>query len=110
MKNADDLTGIPNDYRSGQGTYQYSQIVYVIGRIIMANGNVIRKLYNNNDTKRLKVYYDRKPSTSVERDNRICVVLNSTGQTIRINENDAFDLLMDITKVLKGKHARANRY
>ena len=76
----------------------------------MINGNVIRKVYNDNDTKRLKVYYDRKPSTSSERDNRICMVLNSTGQTIRLNENDAFDLLLDMTKVLKGKHARAKRY
>lgn len=76
----------------------------------MKNGNVIRKVYNGNDAKRLKVYYDRKPSTSLERDNRICMVLNSTGQTIRLNENDAFDLMMDITKVLKAKHARAYRY
>lgn len=76
----------------------------------MRNGNVIRKVYNDSNGKRLKVYYDRKPSTSSERDNRICMVLNSTGQTIRLNENDAFDLLLDITKVLKGKHASANRY
>jgi hypothetical protein len=38
------------------------------------------------------------------------MVLNSTGQTIRLNESDAFDLLLDMTKVLKGKHARAKRY
>lgn len=76
----------------------------------MKNGNVIRNVYKGNDAKRLKVYYDRKPSTSSERDNRICMVLNSTGQTIRLSEGDAFDLLMDITKVLKAKHARAYRY
>jgi hypothetical protein len=96
---------------TGQGTYPYDQQACGLRRMMMTNGNVIRKVYNSgNDNKRVKVYYDRKPSTSIERDNRICMVLNSTGQTIRLNESDAFDLLLDMTKVLKEKHARANRY
>jgi len=76
----------------------------------MANGNVIRNVYKNNDIRRIKVYYDRKPSTSVERDKRVCMVLTSSGQTIRLDEGETLDLMMELTKALKWKQQRSGRF
>ena len=57
----------------------------------------------------MKVFYDRKPSTSAERDKPVCLVLKSSGQVIRFSEGEALDLVMDMTKALKWKYNRTKR-
>ena len=76
----------------------------------MTNGNVIKNVYHNNDKRRFKVYYDRKPKTSVERDKRVCLVVNSSGQVIRLDEGETLDLIMELSKALKRKASRPGRF
>jgi hypothetical protein len=62
------------------------------------------------DDRRLSVYYDKNPSNAVESNNRICMVLKSNGQVIRISESEALDLMIDMSKALKWKTKRTHRY
>ena len=75
----------------------------------MASANILRKVYSANDAKRFKVYYDNKPANHAEMDSRVCITLNSTGQVIRLNEAEAFDLVMDLSRALKWGHGRTRR-
>jgi hypothetical protein len=76
----------------------------------MTNGNVIQKVLKNNDNDRFRVYYDNKPATAAEMDNRVCLTLKSSGQVIRFNEGEALDLIAGLTKALKWKHNRSHRF
>ena len=73
----------------------------------MAKTGSFNSPQNFRENRRVSVYYDSKPSNASETDKRICMVLKSSGQVIRFNENEAFDLMMEMTKALKWK---ANRY
>ncbi len=75
----------------------------------MANGSVLRKVYSASEPKRFKVYFDNKPSNHTEMDSRVCITLNSTGQVIRLNEAETFDLIMDLSRALKWGHGRTRR-
>lgn len=63
----------------------------------------------NPDPKRFKIYYDNKPSNAYESKHKICFVIKSSGQTIRFNESEALEMLMDLTKALKWKVDRLGR-
>jgi hypothetical protein len=76
----------------------------------MHKNNVIKNVYPNNDSRRFKIFYDRKPTTSSERDKRICLVLKSSGQVLRFDEGETLDLIMDLSKALKWKQRRGYRY
>jgi hypothetical protein len=76
----------------------------------MAKANIIRNVFKENDSKRFKIYYNSKPTNATEMDNRICINLKSTGQIIRINETEAYDMIVELTKALKFKHQKTNRY
>lgn len=52
----------------------------------MVNGNIVTKFVKNNENDRFRVYYDSKPTTATEMDNRVCLTLRSSGQVIRFNE------------------------
>ena len=69
-----------------------------------------RDNHNTKEQNRISVYYDGRPSNSKEREKPICMVLKSSGQVIRFNEKEAFDLLMDMTKALRWNHNRSRRY
>lgn len=69
----------------------------------MKNGNVIRNVYRNDEKRRLSVFYDRRPTTSAERDRRICLMLKSSGQVIRFSEAEALELVENISRTLKKK-------
>jgi hypothetical protein len=73
----------------------------------MRNGNVIRNIYETGEKQRISIYYDRRPTTSAERDRRICMVLKSSGQVIRFSEAEALELVENVGKVLKRKIQRS---
>ena len=66
----------------------------------MGNPNFVRNIYRNDD-KRMTIYYDRKPSTSADRDRRICLKLASSGQIIRFSPKEALELIESMARVLK---------
>jgi hypothetical protein len=76
----------------------------------MVNGNVIQKIVKNNESDRFRVYFDNKPATASEMDNRVCLALKSSGQVIRFSEGEALDLIAGLTKALKWKYNRSHRF
>lgn len=69
----------------------------------MRSGNVVHNVYDGGEKRRISIYYDRRPTTSAERDRRICMVLKSSGQVIRFSEAEALELVENVGKVLKRK-------
>ena len=72
----------------------------------MMNGNSITGNRRNIDHKRFKVYFDNKPETAIDAEKRICLTLKSSGQTIRLSENEAYDLVAELAKALKWGNTR----
>jgi len=73
---------------------------------------IINFNYGNNantDLKRFKIYYDNKPTNAYESQHKVCFVIKATGQTIRFNESEALEIMMDLTKALKWKADRLGR-
>jgi hypothetical protein len=75
----------------------------------MKNGNIIQNVYSNEDKRRVSIYFDRRPTTSAERDRRVCLMLKSSGQVIRFSEAEALELIENISRTLKRKHQKAWR-
>jgi hypothetical protein len=76
----------------------------------MMNGNVVRDIFKESDGKRFKIYFDNKPKNATEMDKRICIALKSSGQIIRLDEVETFDLIADLTKALKWKYKRSHKF
>lgn len=72
----------------------------------MLNGNSLHRDNKNSDFRRFKVYYDNRPPTAADAEKRVCLALKSTGQVIRLNEIEAYDLLSELAKALKWGHNR----
>jgi hypothetical protein len=72
----------------------------------MINGNLIPKTNRHGETRRFTVRYDSKPATASEAQKRICVTLNASGQVIRLDEVEVYDLMAELTKALKWGHRR----
>ncbi len=73
---------------------------------MMVSGNNVIGNVSNREGKRLKVYYDNKPRTAADADKRVCLELKSTGQTIRLNEAEAFDLMSELARAMKWGYSR----
>jgi hypothetical protein len=67
---------------------------------MLADGN--RKVIS----RRFKVYFDNKPRTAIDSEKRICLNLKSSGQIIRLSEDEAYDLVAELAKALKWGHNR----
>ncbi len=74
---------------------------------MMRSRNAVFHFDVTGEKQRLSVYDDRRPTTSAERDRRICMVLKSSGQVIRFNEAEALELVENVGKVLKRKIQRS---
>lgn len=72
----------------------------------MINGNIATDKKRNSEFRRFKVYFDNNPRTAVDAEKRVCLALKSTGQVIRLSEQEAYDLLADMAKALKWGHSR----
>ena len=70
----------------------------------------LQQRHPDREDRRFSVYCDKRPSNPAERDKPICMVLKSSGQIIRFDEREAFDLVMEFTKALRWKHLRSHRY
>lgn len=74
----------------------------------MGTRTALRSISSNRHTeaKRFKIFYDRKPTNATEMENRFCILLNATGQNIRLNESEVYEMMLDLTKALKWKNQR----
>ena len=72
----------------------------------MYNGNIATDGNRKSSFRRFKVYFDNKPRTAVDSEKRICLGLKSSGQVIRLSEDEAYDLVAELAKALKWGHNR----
>ena len=72
----------------------------------MADGNTIAGSRKGGEYRRFKVYFDNKPRTAVDAEKRVCLALKSTGQIIRLSEEEAYDLVSELAKALKWGHSK----
>ncbi len=73
---------------------------------MMISGNSHTGNNNIKIGKRFKVYYDNKPHTAADAQKRVCLELKSTGQIIRLNEAEAFDLMSELARAMKWGYDR----